>query len=122
MDLNVYQEKAMRTCMESCDNVSYMLLNLQAEVGELSGKIAKAIRKEQLHIEGNNVVFYASNTDADIIQFRKDVAGELGDVLWQLAGLCFAMGFDLDEIAQRNLQKLADRQKRGVIDGNGDYR
>ena len=45
MQLNEYQEKAMQTCMPSCDNVSYMLLNLQAEVGELSGKIAKAIRK-----------------------------------------------------------------------------
>lgn len=122
MDLNKYQEKAMQTCMPSCDNVSYMLLNLQAEVGELSGKIAKAIRKEQLQIEGNNVFFYASTTDTDIIQFRKDVAGELGDVLWQLAGLCSAMGFDLDEIAKRNLKKLADRQQRGVIDGDGDYR
>lgn len=122
MKLNEYQEKAMQTCMPSCDNVSYMLLNLQAEVGELSGKIAKAIRKEQLHIEGNDLVFYATATDEDIIQFRRDVAGELGDVLWQLSGLCFAMGFDLKEIAQKNLKKLADRQQRGVIDGDGDYR
>lgn len=122
MHLNEYQEKAMQTCMPSCDNVSYMLLNLQAEVGELSGKIAKAIRKEQLHIEGNDVVFYANATDEEILQFRKDVAGELGDVLWQLSGLCMELGFDLNDVAHQNLQKLADRQQRGVIDGNGDYR
>ena len=122
MQLDEYQEKAMRTCMPSCDNVSYMLLNLQAEVGELSGKIAKAIRKEQLHIEGNDLVFYATATDEEILQFRKDVAGELGDVLWQLSGLCMELGFDLNEIAQKNLKKLADRQQRGVIDGEGDYR
>lgn len=122
MDLNAYQTKAMQTCMPSCDNVAYMLTNLIAEVGELSGKIAKAIRKEQLRIERNNVVFKAHATDEDIIQFRKGIAGELGDVLWQLSGLCFAMGFDLNDIAHQNLQKLADRQERGVIDGNGDYR
>lgn len=122
MELNEYQKKAMRTCMPSCDNVSYMLLNLQAEVGELSGKIAKAIRKEQLHIEGDDVVFHANVTDEEILQFRKDVAGELGDVLWQLSGLCIELGFDLNDIAHQNLQKLADRQERGVIDGDGDYR
>lgn len=108
--------------MPSCDNVSYMLLNLQAEVGELSGKIAKGLRKGHLSIEFNDIVFYADTPSADILQFRKDVAGELGDVLWQLSGLCMKLGFDLDEIAQKNLKKLADRKQRGVIDGDGDFR
>lgn len=47
---------------------------------------------------------------------------EAGDVLWQLAGLCSVMGWDLEQIALMNLEKLASRQKRGVIDGNGDNR
>lgn len=34
MELNKYQKRAMSTCMESCDNITYMLLNLIAEVGE----------------------------------------------------------------------------------------
>ena len=89
---------------------------------ELNEYQEKAIRKEQLHIEGNDVVFYANATDEEILQFRKDVAGELGDVLWQLSGLCMELGFDLNDIAHQNLQKLADRQQRGVIDGDGDYR
>ena len=42
----------MSTCMPSCNNISYMLLNLVAEVGEFSGKLAKAIRKENVSIGG----------------------------------------------------------------------
>ena len=45
MQLNEYQQAAMTTCMDSCENISYMLLNLVGEVGEFSSKVAKHIRK-----------------------------------------------------------------------------
>ncbi len=38
----------MQTCMPTCDNPAYMLLGLQGEVGELSEKFAKIIRKGAL--------------------------------------------------------------------------
>ena len=47
MELKEYQEKAMTTCMESCNNFSYMMLNLVGEVGELASKVAKGIRKKR---------------------------------------------------------------------------
>ena len=47
---------------------------------------------------------------------------EDGDVLWQLAGLCSVMNWDLEAIARMNLDKLASRKQRGVIDGNEDNR
>jgi NTP pyrophosphatase (non-canonical NTP hydrolase) len=47
---------------------------------------------------------------------------EAGDILWQLSGLCSVMGWRLEEIAQQNLDKLADRKSRQVIDGSGDNR
>ena len=55
MRLNEYQDRAMSTCLPSCDNISYMSLGLVSEVGELAGKIAKAIRKEELKIDGNEL-------------------------------------------------------------------
>ena len=45
MTLNEYQEKAMSTCMPSCDNMAYMLINLMSELGELAGKVSKPIRR-----------------------------------------------------------------------------
>lgn len=37
--------------MPSCDNFSYMMLNLIGEVGEFAGKVAKMIRKGEAVID-----------------------------------------------------------------------
>jgi hypothetical protein len=36
--------------------------------------------------------------------------------------MCDMLGFTLDEIAQNNVNKLSDRQKRNVLGGSGDNR
>ena len=120
MELNEYQKKAMSTCMETSNNFSYMLFNLAGEVGEVCSKVAKAIRKGDIDINENVI---SEKRDLGTTQnVEKGIEDELGDVLWQVAGLCSVMGVSLETIAKRNLNKLADRQKRNVIDGNGDNR
>lgn len=114
MNLGKYQEKAMKTCMPSCENFSYMMLNLVGEVGELASKVAKAIRKGNVTIHHDEVMV-GFEDDTEMMK-------EAGDILWQLSGLCSVMGWSLEDVAKMNLQKLADRQKRNVIDGNGDNR
>ena len=130
MELNEYQDNAMSTCMPSCKNISYMLLNLVAEVGEFSGKLAKAIRKGQVAIGGvsptnQNKLTIPSGPqeiDFDVLAFDKELQKEAGDILWQFAGVCSVMGWRLENIGGGNLDKLADRERRGVIDGDGDNR
>lgn len=120
MELNDYQEKAMATCMPSCENFAYMMLNLVGEVGEFSGKVAKAIRHETAIVDFNRLQTerrYAMTED-ELRELRR----EAGDILWQLSGLCAVMGWSLEEVALENLLKLADRKSRRVIDGNGDER
>lgn len=123
MELNEYQERAMATCMPSCDNFSYMMLNLIGEVGELASKVAKDIRKVNAVIGHgmDNELIPRMPFDEWIVR-QEEYKAEAGDILWQLAGLCKAMGWDLEEVAQGNLDKLADRKARGVIDGSGDNR
>ena len=123
MELNEYQERAMATCMPSCDNFSYMMLNLIGEVGELASKVAKDIRKVNAVIGHgmDNELIPRMPFDEWIVR-QEEYKAEAGDILWQLAGLCRVMGWNLDTIAQMNLDKLADRKARGVIDGNGDNR
>ena len=118
MELNEYQIKAMSTCMVSCENFSYMFLNLVGEVGEFASKIAKAIRKSDAEIIDNRLVAYTSK----VPELNKELMMEAGDILWQISSLCSIMGWDLEEIAQMNLDKLKSRQERCVIDGNGDNR
>ena len=56
MELNEYQSKAMSTCMASCNNFSYMFLNLVGEVGEFASKVAKHIRKGKAMIGNNQLI------------------------------------------------------------------
>ena len=133
----------MTTCMESSRNVAYMLYNLIGEVGELcekvefhvndislamlaynlskSSRMAKEIRKNPDSLAS---VIWRNNFNESYTKLRndKDLQKEAGDILWQLAGLCSVMGWSLEDIAQQNLDKLADRQRRGKIDGEGDNR
>ena len=118
MELNEYQKQAMATCMPSCDNFSYMALNLMGEVGEFMGKVAKHIRKGEAFID-DGVLYFKRNMPTEVIEALQD---EGGDMLWQLMGLLAVMGWDADAIAQRNLAKLRSRAERGVIVGNGDNR
>ncbi len=123
MTLNEYQIKAMRTCLPSCENFSYMFLNLVGEIGEFAGKIAKHIRKEQYTVIGD-VIAHGKHVDdiEDKAAAWNDLKFECGDILWQLTGLCEMMGWRLEDVAQMNLDKLASRKQRGVIIGEGDNR
>lgn len=124
MELNEYQEQAMETCMKSCDNFAYMMLNLIGEVGEFASKIAKEIRKGNMEIGGegspNRLLPFVD--EEDWRSKEEELKKEAGDILWQLSGLCKAMGWALEEVGRMNLEKLASRKLRGVIEGNGDNR
>lgn len=120
MELNEYQKKAMTTCMPSCDNFAYMMLNLVGELGEFASKVAKQIRKEHKGIEGNELVTATHGAGMDHSEFEAELRKEAGDILWQLSGLCHVMGWDLEDVAQENLEKLAARKEAGTIDGDGD--
>lgn len=140
--LNDYQHAAMTTCMDSSNNVAYMFLNLLGEVGELIEKVnyhtnerdlylmssillkysveAKHIRKEPEDFLSRDTVKLFDHIEG--FKTDTDIQKECGDILWQLAGLCSVMGWSLEDIAQQNLDKLASRKERNVIDGNGDNR
>lgn len=82
-------------------------LGLAGEAGETCDKIKKVYRDK-------SGVFKAEEREA--------IAKELGDVLWYVTRLAACLGFGLDEIADMNVKKLADRAERGTIKGSGDNR
>lgn len=87
-------------------NLLYVSLGL-GEVGELQGKIKKIIR------DNGGIV----NDD-----MRKDIAKELGDILWYISQTCTELGLAMGDVAELNLIKLASRKERGVLKGSGDER
>ena len=56
----------------------------------------------------------------NVSYMKEELKKELGDILWQTAGLAHVMGWTLEDVAQMNLDKLAARKEAGTIDGNGD--
>ena len=121
MELNDYQERAMVTCMPTCNNASYMLLNMVGEVGEFASKIAKGIRKGEMMIKDNHLCLDSKQfTKESLERLMESLMAEAGDICWQLSGLCTVMGWDLEDVAEYNLKKLAERKKNGTIAGNGD--
>jgi len=103
MTFDQYQEQAVKTAIyPSSAHITYPAMGLANEAGEVLGKVKKFIRDGTLDREG--------------------AIAELGDVLWYAAALARDLNTDLSVIAQQNLDKLADRAKRGVLGGSGDKR
>lgn len=120
MTLKEYQIGAMSTCMESSANFMYMLSGLTAEVGEINDKVAKAIRKGWIRIDNNNIVFQPQSGCP--FDFIDELVKEISDCLWFVAGISYVLNEPLNNVGHINLDKLASRKTRGVIDGNGDNR
>ena len=109
MDLNAYQHGARQTARypDVGANPIYPTLGLCGEAGEVADKVKKVLRDQ-------NGCF----SDA----VKQSLLLELGDVLWYVAQWASELGFELDQVAEANLEKLASRAARNVISGSGDHR
>ena len=87
------------------DAIIYPTLGLTGEAGKIANKIKKMLR------DGVGITY-----------IRDDIASELGDALWYIAALADDIGFGLEAIAQKNIDKLTSRKLRGTLGGNGDNR
>lgn len=110
LSLNEYQKKAMSTCLPESDNLFYMLANLVGEVGEFASKAGKHMRKGKLHIttmqrdEEGKILHTQIWNISD--EERKLMLSEIGDILWQTAGLAHVMGVSLEEVLSRTCLSL----------------
>ena len=112
MTLDEYQSAARATALYPAETrVLYPTLKLAGEAGEVAEKLGKLMRDES-YLPGGRL-----NDEQ-----RSALAGELGDVLWYVANLAADLDLRLDEVAAKNLAKLASRKARGVLHGSGDDR
>ena len=103
MHMNTYQLEAAEFAQYG--EPMYPIASLMVEAAEFADLFVKP------WLRGDNV-------DID----RKQVISEAGDVLWNLSNALYDAGVTLQEVAQYNLAKLKDREERGVIKGNGNFR
>ena len=115
MTFEEYQEGAMSTAIYP-DELIYPVLGLVGEAGEVAEKVKKFFRDNQFEVMCEDAV-------AEVpAETRMEIAKELSDVLWYLTAVASDIGYSLEEIAELNLTKLADRNQRGKLTGSGDNR
>ena len=111
MTFDEYQKTAPKTALKPYDealmNRTIWAMGIAGEAGEIVEKWKK-------------IVHYYKGEFSE--EQKQDFGKEIGDVLWYLTLFADDLGLSMEEIAQRNLEKLVDRQKRNVLKGSGDNR
>lgn len=103
-----YQDKAAEFAIYPKDKgLAYVILGITSEVGEFAGKVKKVLRDKNGAFE-----------ELDILALE----AELGDILWYAASLASELGASLEDIAEKNIEKLSSRKQRDKISGSGDDR
>jgi NTP pyrophosphatase (non-canonical NTP hydrolase) len=106
MEMNQFQERAKKTAVyPAWYGIPYATLGLTGEAGEVAEKVKKMIR------DGKS-----------LDEAKAGIVDELGDVLWYVAALASELGVSLSNVALRNIEKLAEREAKGTIHGEGDKR
>jgi len=92
-----YKEQSKRTCPELNDNLReglsdelHMVIGISTEAGELLDAYKK---------------HFAYGKDLDIV----NVGEEIADIMWYISNLCRLKEIDLEEMMQRNIDKLKER-------------
>lgn len=94
--LDGYQSVALETLkpnMTSHEKLEMAHLGLAGETGE----VLENFKKFRFH-------------HRELSEFREKALYEMGDVLWYLSAMASALGYTLSEVAERNIQKLRDKQ------------
>ena len=113
MNIDEYSKQAITTLLGTHDtaDMSATLLSqvfgLVGESGEVAEKFKKLIRDKSGRM-----------TQDDKVEIMK----ELGDVLWYINSISHSLGFTLEDVANKNLEKVISSKHRGVTNGSGDNR
>jgi NTP pyrophosphatase (non-canonical NTP hydrolase) len=109
MTFEEYQIEARKTAIypNKDNNFIYPTLGLAGEAGEVAEKIKKVLRDNQGIVSEEKKI---------------EITKELGDVLWYVANLSQELKISLEEVAQKNIEKLKSRQQRDELHGSGDNR
>jgi len=97
MNYKEYQSQSERTCPNLKDNLReglsdelHMVIGISTEAGELLDAYKK---------------HFAYGKNLDIV----NVGEEIADIMWYISNLCRIKGIDLEEMMERNINKLKAR-------------
>lgn len=113
MKIDDYSRQAITTLLGEHDitdmdaTLLSQVFGLVGESGEVAEKFKKLIRDKQGKISEED---------------KQEILKELGDILWYINAVSNLLGSSLEEVAQKNLDKVLSRKARGQTQGSGDNR
>ena len=113
MDIKTYVDLSDRTCKHLGENEhvmdakDYDLMHATLGIAGESGEIVDAVKKHVIY-----------NKPLDIANMRE----EIGDIMWYIALACRTLDFDMEEILQENIEKLAKRYPEKYTDAHASLR
>lgn len=111
MDIKTYTDLSDRTCKHveslTMDAKKYDLMHATLGIAGESGEIVDAVKKHVIY-----------NKDLDVANMRE----EIGDIMWYIALACRTLDFDMEEILQENIEKLAKRYPEKYTDAHASLR
>ena len=93
MEFNVYQNLSKRT-INPINTTDLNILEASMGMSGEAGEVTDAIKK---------VYFQGHRLDID------EIVKEMGDCLWYIALLCTALNIEMEEVAEKNIDKLKVR-------------
>lgn len=105
MKLNEYQELAGRTMRDDLtksETLQHALHGIASEVGEIHGLFQKVYQGHEMSEE--------------------HLMKEIGDLMWFIAELCTVFGWEFNEVAMKNIEKLEKRYPQGFEVGKSTNR
>lgn len=106
MKVNEYQTKALRTLNPELNHKDILINGVMGLCGE-SGEAIDIVKK---HLAQGHALD------------KEKLAKELGDIAWYLAETAYAIGYDLEEIFQMNINKLEKRYPEGFDSNKSIHR
>lgn len=97
MEANKYQKLAMRTVNKELSKKDMLVNGVMGLNGE-SGEVIDLVKKH---------LFHGHELDND------KLVKELGDVMWYIAEVCTALDVDMNEVMEKNIEKLTKRYQNG---------
>lgn len=107
MELNEYQNEAVKAGFYEGTDVTYCALGITGEAGEVADHVKKMWRDDDGELTDDR---------------RKHLIKELGDTMWYISQMAYRLDCTLEEVAITNLNKIKDRVERQVQHGSGDDR
>ena len=107
-ELNDYQSKTLRT-WKTAGSLESRLQNVALGLSGESGEVSDAVKKAIHHGHG----FVDKPREGSKAVSTQDLIKELGDIMYYVSVGAHELGYTLQEIAEININKLANRYPEG---------